>query len=93
MPKNRALGGSRQDLSWEGAPSLFINCRYCVDFLMERLYVTDNLLQKNLFVILQSVAITTVLRFHEIMHIDIGLPIRYLTAKTHELGKYNWGVL
>ena len=42
--KIRALGGSRQDLFWEVSPRVFRNCKYYVDFLMERLYVTENLL-------------------------------------------------
>ena len=35
---------------------------------------------------------TAVLRVHAIMHIDIGLTIIWLTAKTHGLGEYNWGM-
>ena len=36
---------------------------------------------------------TAVLRVHEIIHVAIGLPIRWLIAKTYDLGEYNWGML
>ena len=59
---------------------------------MGRLCVTENLLQKNLLVILQSVEMTSVLRVHAIMHIAIGISIWWLNANTHKLGEYNWGM-
>ena len=71
MPKMRELGGSRQDLCLEGAPSVFINFRYHVGFQIEHLCVTENLLQKNLFVIINLVEMTSVLQFHAIMNISI----------------------
>ena len=92
MPTTRALGGSRQDLCCQGAPNLFINHGYYVDFLMERLCVTYNILQNNLFVILQTVKMRSVIRFNGIVYIDIGITIICLTTKTHELGEYNWSI-
>ena len=61
MQTMRALGGSRQDLFLEVAPSVFTNRVYYMDFLMENLCVTENLLQNNLFGSLQSVEMSAVL--------------------------------
>ena len=92
MPTMRALGRSRQDIWLEGSPSILINRRYNVDFIMEHLCFTENILQKNLFVILQSVEMTALLWVYAIMNIYIGINIQWLTAKAHELGEYNWGM-
>ena len=35
---------------------------------------------------------TAVLQVHAIMHISIGIPIIWLTTKTHELGECSWGI-
>ena len=74
IPTTRALCGSIQDICWKGAPSVLINIEYYMDFLMEHFCVTENILQNNLFVIVQSVEITAVILVHAIMHISIGLP-------------------
>ena len=83
----RELVGSRQEIFLEVAPSVFINRGYYVSFLMKSFFVTENILQKNLLVILQSVEMTVVLQVHAVLHIDIGLPIQRLTSNTHELGE------
>ena len=70
----RALRGSRQYIFGGGSPSVFINSGYNMDFLVDFFCVTDNILQNNLVVILQSVEITAVLQFHAIMHISIDFP-------------------
>ena len=64
-----------------------------MDFLLERLCVTENLLQNNLFVILHPEEMTALPQVYSIVHIDIGLPIICLTSNTHEPVEYNCGVV
>ena len=92
MPIMISLVGSRKYLCWDGAPSVFINFGYYVDFLMQCLCVPNNLLQKKLFLILRSVGINAVIIANAIMCIAIGLTIQFLKSKKHELGEYNWGI-
>jgi hypothetical protein len=55
-PFARACGGSRQDIGLEGCPAVLMNLQYLVAFFMDQLCSSpDNLLQKLLFVMLQSV--------------------------------------
>ena len=54
--------GSRQDLFVEGAPAIYWNRQYCIEFLDEQLRLPGkgNLLQENLFVILSSLEMVAV---------------------------------
>ena len=87
-------GGGRQDLALMASLPIYWNREWCVQFLDEQLRApgNENILQKNLFTILTSTQMVAVTRLLAILHISIGMPLRYLTGKTHEWKEYNWGV-
>ena len=85
--------GSRQDLFVEGAPAVYWNRQYCIEFLDEQLRLPSkgNVLQENLFIVLSSLEMVGLSRILSILYLCIVIPVRWLSAKTHTLGKYNWG--
>ena len=79
-------GGSRQDFTTDGAGAVFMNRTYYVQFLDQALTAKgDNILQKNLFIILTSVEMIALSRVYAIFHVAICLPLRYLTGACHKL--------
>ena len=88
-------GGGRQDLALMASLPIYWNREWCVQFLDEQLRApgNENILQKNLFTILTSSEMVAVTRLLAIMHIAIGMPLRFLTGKTHEWKEYDWGVV
>ena len=94
FPMVRACGGARQDMSLEGAPSFYMNYPYYVPFLNERLCISgENILQKNLFILLRSVEVIALLRVLSVLYISVCIPLRWLTGNTENLAQYNFGVL
>jgi hypothetical protein len=92
-PVARALGGNRQDIGIEGAPAVYMNLGYYLQFLHWRLTITtENILQKSLFYTLRSIEMIALLRVLSILHISVCLPTRWLTGNTHELATYNFGM-
>ena len=86
-------GGSRQDLYLEGAPAIYWNRQYCIEFLDERLRMSSegNILQENLFVVLSSLEMVALSRLCLILYLSICIPFRWIAAKSHTLKQYNWG--
>ena len=84
---------SRQDLFVEGAKAIYWNREYCLEFLDMQLrdYTKGNILQENLFVILPSLEMVGLSRLLSILYLCICMPVRWITGKTHTLGKYKWG--
>ena len=64
LPIVRVLGGSRQDGSFEAALPLYAGRRYILEFLHKTLCENekDNILQHNLFIVLESVEIIAMIR-------------------------------
>jgi hypothetical protein len=85
-----ALGGTRQDVGYEGAMVAFMNIPFFVEFLDWRLSsgTGDGILKKNLFIILQSVKMMALFRVLSILHIAICIPTRWLAGKTPELAEF-----
>lgn len=52
----------------------------------------DNILQRNLFVMLTSDEMVAQSRLLGIIHLSCMLPLRWLAGNTHKLKDYNWGV-
>ena len=63
-------------------------------FFYDRLSVShDNILQKSLFITLQSVEIIALLRVLSILHISVCLQTRWLSGNVEDLAKWDFGVL
>ena len=86
-------GGARHDLFVEGAPAIYWNRVYCIEFLDERLRLSGegNILQENLFIILSSLEMVALARTCSILYLSICLPFRWIAARTHTLKEYKWG--
>ena len=71
-------GGSRQDLFVEGAPAIYWNREYCLEFLDMQLrdYTKGNILQENLFVILSLLEMVGLSRLLSILYLCICMPVR-----------------
>jgi len=52
-----------------------------------------SILQQSLFVALSSEEMIALSCLFSIMHVSVCMPFRWLSGKTHELAKYNWGPL
>ena len=85
--------GSRQDLICMSADAIYMHRPLNVEFLDERLRVkgNENILQKNLFIILDSLEMIAVSRMFSILNVSIIIPIRWLAGKTHTLAHRKWG--
>ena len=93
MPIMRALGGKRQDGSFEGALSVFMDRHYFVAFIHHYLCCTesDNILQHNLFITMSCVEVIAELRVALIFFIAFIVPMRWLAGKTNNLSHQYWG--
>ena len=91
----RALGGSRQDISANGAVPVLMNLKYYIEFLDWRLTcaVRDNLLQTSLFITLCSVEMVALLQVLSILHIAVYMPVRGLAGNTENLVEYDFGAV
>ena len=80
VPVVRVLNGNRQDASFEGAFPLYVGRSHMVAFLNERLCagVSENILQRNLFIILESSEMIAQLRICSIFFLTIIVPMRWL---------------
>ena len=82
--------GSRQDLSVDGAVTVYMNCPYWILFLDESLRTPgDNILQENIFIIISALEMTMLARFCAIIHITICLLTFWLAVNRHIISGYN----
>ena len=89
----RAASGGRQDVVSMASLAIFWNRNYCIEFLDEILIDKkkgENILARNLFVMLSSLEMVAVARLWSIFHFSLIMPIRWLSGKCHKLGKYGW---
>ena len=74
-----------------------MNLPFLVAFLNDRLSISsNNLLQKSLYMSLQSVEFIAMLRVLSILYISVGLELRALrslSGNVQNLAKYDFGVL
>ena len=82
--------GSRQDLTVEGAPAVYWNRHYYLEFLKQSLDTVDNILHTNLYVTLKCSEIIAMTRVFSIIHFSFVAPMRYLAGSSNLLGKCNW---
>ncbi len=86
--------GSRHDLCLEAAPAIYMNRYVCFDYASYVLRLPkkqDNILLRCLFVLMTSEEIIAQSRLYAILYISFCVPMRWLAAKTPELGKWGWG--
>ena len=93
LPIVRVLNGNRQDASFDGAFPLYVGRSHMVAFLNERLCagVSENILQRNLFIILESSEMIAQLHLCSIFYLTIIVPMRWLASNTFKLAHRNWG--
>ena len=89
-----ACGGSRQDIGVEGAVAVLMNVPYYLEFLIWRFKCghTNGILERNLYMLLRSVEMISLLRVLSILHISVCMPLRWLAGNCGELGEYGFGV-
>ena len=91
-PVYRAWGGSRQDIGVEGAVAVIMNIPHYFELLIWRMSCGgDSILENNLYIILRSVEMVSLLRSLYILHISLYLPLQWLSGNCGELGKYGFG--
>ena len=93
LPLIRVLGGSRQDGSFEASLPLYVGRKYIVEFLHMKLCTNEkeNILQTNLFIVLECVEMIAQVRIASIFFIAVIVPWRWLAGKCHELGHRDFG--
>ena len=66
--------------------------KFFVQFLHEVLFsnTKENILQTNMFIILQATKMIAQLRIASIVFMAVVVPMRWLAGKTHELAHRNW---
>ena len=91
LPIERACGGSRQDLTVEGAGAVYMNRRYYLEFLNECLVADgNNILQKNLWIVLSCKEMIAMTRVYAIFYVGICLPMRFLAGRAHQLAAHDF---
>jgi len=94
----KSTHGSRQDIMFTAVLEIAMNRAFNVKFLDYCLRMSDktkkdNVLQRNLFVVLSSLDIDMAAqaRLLAIMYLSIILPLRWLAGNTHKLASFHWG--
>ena len=88
--------GSRHDLCLLAAPAIYMNRLSSVEYMDEILRLPkkrDNILMRNLFVVLTSAEMVALSRLLTIIYMSMCLPLRWLAAKTPDLAEYEWGAV
>lgn len=85
----RADGG-RQDLDYDAAVPLYVNRKYFVEFLHDRVFVKghSNILEDFLYVTFRSVQFVAMARANAVFDFLISRPLRWLSGKSSHLP--NW---
>jgi hypothetical protein len=86
--------GSRHDLCLMAAPAIYMNRYVCFDYASYLLRLPkkqENILLRCLFVLMTSKEIIAQSCLYGILYISFCLPMRWLAAKTPELGEWDWG--
>ena len=76
--------------------AIFWNRNYYVEFLDEIISYcgkSENIISRNLMILLYYVEIISVSWLWSIMHIAIVMPMLWLEACTHKMKEYGWGYI
>ena len=76
--------------------AIFWNRNYYVKFLDEIISYcgkNENIIARNLMILLSSVEIIFVSRPWSILHIAVVIPMRWSAACTHKIKEYGWGYI
>ena len=92
LPIVRVLGGSQQDGAFEAALPLYSGRNFIVEWMHKTLCENENnnILQHNLFIVLESVEIIVMTRVASIFFLAVIVPWWCLAGKTHELDHRDW---
>jgi hypothetical protein len=69
---------------------VYDGCGDMLIFTNECLLVSDNLLQRSLFIVLGLMEMIAQLRVASILHLAVVIPMRWLAGNTHKLSEYGW---
>ena len=75
---------------------IFWNRNYCVESLDDIINYcgkSENILARNLTILISSIEIIAVSRLWSILHIAIVMPMRWLSACTYKMKEYGWGYI
>ena len=92
----RAASGGRQDVASMATMAILWNRNYCVNFLGEMISYcgkSENILARNLIILLSYFDIIAVSQLWYILHIAIVMPMRSLAECTHRMEEYGWGYI
>ncbi len=70
---------------------MYDGCGDMLIFTNECLLISDNLLQRSLFIVLGSMEMIAQLRVASILHLVVVIPMRWLAENTHKLSEYGLG--
>ena len=89
------MQGSRQDMILEASLAIYMNREVNIEFLDESLQMhvkrRDNILIRNLFVLLASPEMAAQSRFLCIVYFAIFIPMCWLEGKTHDIKDFPVG--
>ena len=84
--------GARMDMILEAAVPIYMNRVVCIEYLDYCLKMIgkkrENILMRNLWVLLSSSEMVAQTRLYGIMYFAICVPMRWLSGKSHELQDY-----
>ncbi len=81
---------------YKGCMAIYMTYPYYIEFLdtsLQKPNATDkaSVLQQNRFVALKTSELVALSCLLSILHVSVCIPCWWLTGKTHELARYNWG--
>ena len=87
--------GARMDMILEAAVPIYMNRVVCIEYLDYCLKMvgkkSDNILMRNLWVLLSSSEMVAQTRLYGIMYFSICVPMRWLSGKSHEMKDFPVG--
>ena len=93
LPIIRVISGARQDSYFEGSLQIYDGRVDMLAFTNECLLSIENLLQRSLSIVLESMEVIAHPRVASILHLSVIWLLRWLAGKTHKLAHCQWGEL
>ena len=92
-PVSWSCGGLRQDIGVEDAVAVLMNIPHYPELPIWRMSCGDDgILEENLYIILWSVEMVSLLRVLYILHISLCLTLRWFARNCGDIEKYGFGV-
>ena len=85
LPIIRVIGGARQDSYFEGSIQIYDGRADMLAFTNECLLSIENMLQRSLFIVIESMEVIGQLRVASILHLAVVWTLRWLAGNTHKL--------